>query len=403
MEKFTAQDYQMKTYGEGLQGKRPLLTPLWKKMEEEAYAKMEEGARSYIHGGAGLSHTVDNNRNDFNRYRIVPRMLKNVEVRDTSTSVLGVDMTAPFFLCPVGVAEMVHPEGDLAIAQGAAPTGIPYIFSNQGSFPMETCAAAMGETPHFFQLYWSKSRALVSSFVKRAEACGSKGIVLTLDTTLLGWRTGDLDIAYLPFLLGKGIAQYTSDPVFRDLVEQEIAREHPGLDQKSPEYKDLFGQTCAIMFTKIYNNSATTWDDLAFLRDQTSLPIILKGILHKDDAKLAVKHGMDGILVSNHGGRQVDGSISSIAALPKIAKAVKGQIPILMDSGIRGGADVFKALALGADAVGLGRPHIFGLTLAGADGVTEVIRQLQADFELTMALSGCKNVSEINRACLVKA
>ena len=403
MEKFTAQDYQMKTYGEGLQGKRPLLSPLWKKMEEEAYAKMEEGARSYIHGGAGLSHTVDNNRNDFNRYRIVPRMLKNVEVRDTSTSVLGVDMTAPFFLCPVGVAEMVHPEGDLAIAKGAAPTGIPYIFSNQGSFPMETCAAAMGETPHFFQLYWSKSRALVSSFVKRAEACGSRGIVLTLDTTLLGWRTGDLDIAYLPFLLGKGIAQYTSDPVFRDLVEQEIAQEHPGLDQKSPEYKDLFGRTCAIMFTKIYNNSATTWDDLAFLRDQTSLPIILKGILHKDDAKLAVKYGMDGILVSNHGGRQVDGSISSIAALPKIAKAVKGQIPILMDSGIRGGADVFKALALGADAVGLGRPHIFGLTLAGADGVTEVIRQLQADFELTMALSGCKNVSEINRACLVKA
>ena len=403
MEKFTAQDYQMKTYGEGLQGKRPLLSPLWKKMEEEAYAKMEEGARSYIHGGAGLSHTVDNNRNDFNRYRIVPRMLRNVEVRDTSTSVLGVDMTAPFFLCPVGVAEMVHPEGDLAIAKGAAPTGIPYIFSNQGSFPMETCAAAMGETPHFFQLYWSKSRALVSSFVKRAEACGSKGIVLTLDTTLLGWRTGDLDIAYLPFLLGKGIAQYTSDPVFRDLVEQEIAQEHPGLDQKSPEYKDLFGRTCAIMFTKIYNNSATTWDDLAFLRDQTSLPIILKGILHKDDAKLAVKHGMDGILVSNHGGRQVDGSISSIAALPKIAKAVKGQIPILMDSGIRGGADVFKTLALGADAVGLGRPHIFGLTLAGADGVTEVIRQLQADFELTMALSGCKNVSEINRACLVKA
>ena len=402
MEKFTAQDYQMKTYGEGLQGKRPLLTPLWKKMEEEAYAAMEEGARSYIHGGAGLSHTVDNNRNDFNKYRIVPRMLKNVEIRDTSTKVLGVDFASPFFLCPVGVAEMVHPEGDLAIAKGAAPTGIPYIFSNQGSFPMETCAAAMGDTPHFFQLYWSKSRELVSSFVKRAEACGARAIVLTLDTTLLGWRTGDMDIAYLPFLLGKGIAQYTSDPVFRNLVEEEIAQEYPSLDKKSPEYKDTFNQTCAIMFTKIYNNSATTWEDLSFLRDQTSLPIILKGILHKDDAKLAVKYGMDGILVSNHGGRQVDGSISSIAALPKIAKAVKGQIPILMDSGIRGGADVFKALALGADAVGLGRPHIFGLTLAGADGVTEVIRQLQADFELTMALSGCKNVSEINRKCLVK-
>ena len=403
MEKFTALDYQMQTYGGGLQGQRPLLTPLWEKMEKEAYAKMEEGARSYINGGAGLSHTMNNNRNDFNKYRIVPRMLKNVETRDTSTKVLGVDMAAPFFLCPVGVAEMVHPEGDLAIAKGAAPTGIPYIFSNQGSFPMETCAAAMGDTAHFFQLYWSKSRELVASFVKRAEATGAKGIVLTLDTTLLGWRTGDMDIAYLPFLQGKGIAQYTSDPVFRRLVEEEIAQEHPAVDKKSPEYKQLFGQTCAILFTKIYNNSATTWEDLAFLRDQTSLPIILKGILHKDDAKLAVKYGMDGILVSNHGGRQVDGSISSIAALPKIVKAVKKQIPILMDSGIRGGADVFKALALGADAVGLGRPHIFALTLAGSEGVTEVIRQLQADFELTMALSGCKNVSEITRECIVKA
>jgi len=403
MKKFTAQDYQMQTYGGGLQGKRPLLSPLWKKMEEEAYAKMEEGARSYIHGGAGLSHTVNNNRNDFNKYRIVPRMLKNVDLRDTSTRVLGVDMTAPFFLCPVGVAEMVHPEGDLAIAKGAAPTGIPYIFSNQGSFPMEDCAAAMGETPYFFQLYWSKSRALVSSFVKRAESSGARGIVLTLDTTLLGWRTGDMDIAYLPFLLGKGIAQYTSDPVFRGLVEDEIAQEHPNLDKKSPEYKTVFDQNCAILFTKIYNNSTTTWDDLAFLRDQTSLPIILKGILHKDDAQLAVKYGMDAIYVSNHGGRQVDGSISSIAALPKIVKVVKKKIPIMMDSGIRGGADVFKALALGANAVGLGRPHIFALTLAGAEGVTEVIHQLKADFELTMALSGCKNVAEINRACLVKA
>ena len=403
MKKFTAQDYQMQTYGGGLQGKRPLLSPLWKKMEEEAYAKMEEGARSYIHGGAGLSHTVNNNRNDFNKYRIVPRMLKNVDLRDTSTKVLGVDMTAPFFLCPVGVAEMVNPEGDLAIAKGAAPTGIPYIFSNQGSFPMEDCAAAMGETPYFFQLYWSKSRALVSSFVKRAESSGARGIVLTLDTTLLGWRTGDMDIAYLPFLLGKGIAQYTSDPVFRGLVEDEIAQEHPNLDKKSPEYKTVFDQNCAILFTKIYNNSTTTWDDLAFLRDQTSLPIILKGILHKDDAQLAVKYGMDAIYVSNHGGRQVDGSISSIAALPKIVKVVKKKIPIMMDSGIRGGADVFKALALGANAVGLGRPHIFALTLAGAEGVTEVIHQLKADFELTMALSGCKNVAEINRACLVKA
>jgi lactate 2-monooxygenase len=401
MSDFKAIDYQVKTYLEGSQGKMPLVSPDWQTLEQNASEKMDENTRSYILGGAGLQKSIENNRTGFDKYKIVPRMLKNVEIRDTSTTILGVNMPSPFFLCPIGVAEMAHPEGDLAISKGAAPTGIPYIFSNQASFPMEVCAKAMGETPFFFQLYWSKSRDLVASLVRRAEACGAKGIVLTLDTTILGWRTKDLDIAYLPFLKGKGIAQYTSDPVFMKMAKEEAQKANlSNFMSDSVEFKQLLGMICVRLFTQIYTNSATTWADLAFLREHSKLPIILKGILHPDDAELAVKYGMDGIIVSNHGGRQVDGTISTIEALPAIVTVVKKRIPVMLDSGIRGGADMFKALALGADAVGLGRPHIYGLTLAGAEGVTEVIRQLQADFEITMALSGCKNISEITNECL---
>ncbi|MDZ7876645.1 MAG: lactate 2-monooxygenase [Saprospiraceae bacterium] len=399
---FRAFEYQTKTYLAGEQGKLPLISPDWAKLEQQASEKMTPDARSYIVGGAGLQQTINNNRSGFDKYKIVPRMLRNVENRDTSTEILSVKMPSPFFLCPIGVAEMVHLEGDLAIARGAAPTGIPYIFSNQASFPMEMCAKEMGETPFFFQLYWSKSRELVANFVRRAEACGAKGIVLTLDTTLLGWRTQDLDIAFLPFLQGKGIKQYTSDPVFMKMALELTQKENvENLAMDSPQFKQLLGRNCVRLFTQIYTNSTTTWEDLAFLRGLTKLPILLKGILHPDDARLAVEHGMDGIIVSNHGGRQVDGAISTIEALPAIVATVKKRIPVLLDSGIRGGADVFKALALGADAVGLGRPHVYGLTLAGAEGVTEVIRQLQADFELTMALAGCKNISEINKKCVI--
>ncbi len=399
MEKFKALDYQAKTYIDGVSGKMPLVSPDWQKLEQTAMEKMTESARSYIVGGAGLQKTIDNNRSGFDDYRIVPRMLRNVENRDTSTTVLDVAYPSPFFLCPIGVSEMVHPEADVAISRGAAPTGIPYIFSNQSSFSMEECAKNMGDTPFYFQLYWSKSRDLVTSFVKRAEACGAKGIVLTLDTTVLGWRTRDLDIAFLPFLQGKGLGQYTSDPVFKRLVGEQLMQNNTeNYAPNSPEFQRLQQITAVRLFSQIYTNSATTWDDLAFLREQTNLPIFLKGILHEEDAALAVKYGMDGIIVSNHGGRQVDGAIGAIEALPAISNtvnALRSKMPILLDSGIRSGADMFKALALGASAVGLGRPHIYGLALAGAEGVTEVIRQLQADFELTMTLAGCKNVSEI--------
>ena len=324
-------------------------------------------------------------------------------------------LSSPLLLAPVGILELAHPGADEAVARAAGALGVPYIFSNQASVPMERAAAAMGSTPHLFQLYWSKSRDLVASFVQRAEACGSRAIVVTLDTTLLGWRTRDLDLAYLPFLHSMGIAQYTSDPVFQKLLDenalpaQAVKRRVTldavlGLLSMAQRYP---GSTWAALrsgralravrqFVGIFSNPALTWADLPFLRQQTRLPILLKGILHPDDARRAVDAGLDGLVVSNHGGRQVDGSIAAFDALPGVVGAVNGQIPVLFDSGIRTGADMFKALALGAKVVCVGRPYVYGLALHGERGVTTVLQHLLADFELTMGLAGCRSTREID-------
>jgi lactate 2-monooxygenase len=346
-------------------------------------------------------------------------MLRNVSERDTSIQLFGQKIPSPILLSPVGVLEMVHPEADLAVAQAAAQLGLPYIFSNQASKPMEVCAQAMGDRPRWFQLYWSKSNELVQSLVQRAERCGCTALVVTLDTTLLGWRTRDLDLGYLPFLEGKGIAQYTSDPVFQRLMDEPDDSEPvkrsitlqslQGLINMTKNYpgdnflkKLVSGRPLKAVrkFVSIYSNPATTWEDLAWLRQQTKLPILLKGILHPNDAKKALDAGMNGIIISNHGGRQVDGAIATLDALPGIAKVIQSKIPILLDSGVRGGADIFKALALGAHAVCIGRPYVYGLTIGGEQGLCEVMQNLMADFELTMGLAGCKNISEINQETL---
>jgi lactate 2-monooxygenase len=287
---------------------------------------------------------------------------------------------------------------------------------------MEDCARELVKTPYLFQLYWSTVDELVASLVQRAQACGCRAIVVTLDTTLLGWRTKDLDLGYLPFLRGMGIAQYTSDPVF-DRIISGADGELPSAPQPriTPEtvrtlvelarnYPDRFdralssGKARAAVqtFTQIYSRPSLTWEDLGFLREHTSLPIVLKGILDPDDARRAVEEGLDGIWVSNHGGRQVDGAIATIAALPSIARAVAGRVPIVMDSGIRTGADAFKALALGATVVGIGRPHCYGLAIAGQAGVREVLENFQADFDLTLGLSGYTSVAEIGAEALVR-
>jgi lactate 2-monooxygenase len=287
---------------------------------------------------------------------------------------------------------------------------------------MEGLAQILEDSPHWFQLYWSRSDALVESLAARAERCGCSAIVITLDTTMLGWRSRDLEGAYLPFLRGKAIAQYTSDPVFRRLISEgalEPSEQQPRptlaavrtLIELTRAYPDGFvrtllsgrGRAAVQRFTEIYSRPSLTWDTLAFLRERTRLPIVLKGILHPDDAARAVAEGIDAVIVSNHGGRQVDGAIATLEALPAVVAAVDGRIPVLLDSGVRGGADVFKALALGARAVLIGRPYVYGLAIAGRSGVREVIENLAADFDLTMGLAGCRAVSEIGPDAVVSA
>jgi lactate 2-monooxygenase len=275
---------------------------------------------------------------------------------------------------------MMHPDGDLAVARAMARLNLPMIISSQASFPMEEIARENGDGPRFYQLYWGKSDAIAESFVKRAEACGCKAIFITLDTTVLGWRPRDLDIGFLPFLRGQGIAQYTSDPAFRALLPQ------------TPEENPM---AAAVQFTQIFSDPGLDWKRIAKIRSWTKLPIILKGILRADDAAKAASEGYDGILVSNHGGRQVDGGIGALDALPGVVAAAKGRIPVLLDSGVRCGADVFKALALGAKAVCIGRPYVYGLALGGEQGVGTVMEYLLAELDLTMALNGCRTPEDI--------
>lgn len=394
-----------------------------RELELRARAQLPPEAFDYLAGGAGLECTMQANRDAFDRWRIVPRMLRDVAERDGSVELFGRRLPSPLLTAPVGVLELAHPEADRAVVRATATCGVPAIFSNQASVPMEECAAAMGDGPRWFQLYWSKSNDLVASFVQRAERCGCEAIVVTLDTTMLGWRTRDLDHAFLPFLRGLGIAQYTSDPVFNRLVDAALtappaaaagpkpslaavgtllamARRHPG--GLVGNLRSGRARAAVRTFVGIYSRPSLTWADLPFLREHTKLPILLKGIQHPDDARRALDAGIDGLVVSNHGGRQIDGAIGSLDALPAIAAAVAGRVPVLFDSGIRTGADVFKALALGARAVLLGRPVAYALALAGQAGVECLLKNFAADFELTMGLAGCRTTVEITAEALVQ-
>jgi lactate 2-monooxygenase len=413
---------QFEVYVGGARGAYPRVPVSLEQLEKAARRAMTPEGYAYVAGGAGREETIRANRAAFERFGIVPRMLRDVSRRDTAVEVLGTPMASPFLLSPIGVLEMAHRDADLAVARAAAAEGIPFVISNQASRPMEETAGVMGDAPRWFQLYWSTSDDLVSSLVSRAERCGCSAVVLTLDTTMLGWRVRDLDLAYLPFLRGKGIAQYTSDPVFLEALGETLAQSRPPggrislaaiatLWQMAGSYpgsrldglRSGLARAAVRRFVETYSRPSLSWDDLGFLRERTRLPIVLKGILHPADARAAVEHGMDGVLVSNHGGRQVDGAIGTMDALPAIVDAVEGRVPVLLDSGVRSGADVFRALAVGAAAVGLGRPYVWGLAVAGEEGVREVVRNVRADFDLTMGLAGCASASEIGRESVVSS
>jgi lactate 2-monooxygenase len=366
-------DYYREIYALGLAGETPSIPVSVAELERAAIEAMEPNAAAYICAGAGDEGTMDANREAFRRQRIVPRMLRDVAERDLSTTVLDTEMPAPLMLAPIGVQKVAHEDGELATARAAAALGLPMIASTASYFTLEEIAEAGGEGPRWFQLYWPNDKRLVESFVERAERAGYGAIVVTVDTFIPGWKPRDLQRAWLPFLQGSGNANFFQDPVFRADLE------------KTPE-EDLGAATGH--YLGVYVNPSLTWDDLGWLRELTSLPILVKGIQHVEDAREAARRGLDGIVVSNHGGRQVDGAIGSLDALPAIAEAVGDDLTILFDSGIRGGADVLKALALGADAVLLGRPYVWGLALEGQAGVETVLKMVLAELDLTMALCG---------------
>jgi lactate 2-monooxygenase len=380
----TFADFQNEIYLKGLFGEMPALPFDWREMRDAALQVMSEQAIGYVEGSSGTEQTAQANRDALNHWRLIPRMLRGVPAaRDHSTSILGTDMPAPVMLAPIGVLSIVHPDAEPAVARAAGRLGVPFVVSTAASTAMEEVAAA-GDGPKWFQLYWPADRELAASFVARAEASGFTAIVVTLDTWQLGWRPRDLKTAYLPFLQSIGIANYVSDPVFT-----------ADLDPADPN-------AAVLKFVRVFNNPTLTWSDLAWLRSITSLPIVLKGLQHPDDVRRAVDAGVQGVVCSNHGGRQVDGAIGSLDALPGIVDAA-GELTVLFDSGARCGSDIAKALALGADAVLIGRPYVHGLAVAGEEGVHHVLRCLLADLDLQVGLAGYASVKELSPESLQRS
>jgi lactate 2-monooxygenase len=416
-------DTQSAIYRGGALGRMPLVPAGWDALEAGARSAMSKDAFAYVAGSAGREKTADANAAAFDAWSIVPRMLRDVSSRDLSVVLFGRSYPTPVIAAPIGVLELAHPDADLGIARAAAALGIPYVASNQASIALEETFAATPGAPHWFQLYWSSSDDLVESLITRAEKAGAEAIVITLDTHMLGWRPRDLDVAYLPFAHGLGIAQYTSDPVFRRLVTERIAaavpnetpringavlrtlldmtRHYPGSFWSNLRSKEP--RTAVEVFLEVFSRSSLRWGDLDFVRKRTTLPILLKGIQHPDDAELAIKHGADGIIVSNHGGRQLDRATGSLDALPAVVKKVNGRVPVLFDSGIRSGSDILIALALGASAVLVGRPWVYGLAIGGAEGAEAVLRNLLAELDLNLGLSGNTSLAGLGPDTLVRA
>jgi lactate 2-monooxygenase len=379
--RFEGTDVQNAIYLSGA-AEWPVSPADWEARAQEA---LEPGPFGYIAGGAGDELTMRANRDAFERRRLRPRMLTGNRERDLSVEVLGTRSPAPFFLAPLGVLTIAHPEGELAAARAAAATGVPYVLSSAASYSIEEVAEAMGDAPRWFQLYWINDPDVAASFVARAAAASYGAIVLTLDTLILGWRPRDLANAYLPFLSGQGCAQFFTDPVFCARLAQ-------------PPQEDLL--TAAGTMLATFPNLGLTWDDLAWMREQVELPLLVKGVLTAEDALHARDCGIDGVIVSNHGGRQVDGAVGALDAYVEVREALGDSATVLMDGGIRTGADVLKAMALGADAVLLGRPYAYGLAVGGQQGVEAVIRQLLAETDITLALLGGRSVRELEPSFL---
>ncbi len=373
-------DYQNEIYLQGLGGIVPKLPMVFAELEAKAEKALPPSIWSYVAGGAGDERTQRANAEVFGQWGLIPRMFVGAAQRDLSVDVFGLKLPSPLFMAPIGVIALCAQDGhgDLATARAAARTGVPMVMSTLTEDPLEDVAAEFGETPGFFQLYTPTDRDLAASLVHRAEAAGFKGIVVTLDTWVTGWRPRDLSTSNFPQLRGKCLRNYISDPVFRASLAQ-TPEENP--------------QGAVLKWISVFGNPLT-WDDLPWLRSLTKLPLIVKGICHPDDARRAKDGGVDGIYCSNHGGRQANGGLPALDCLPGVVEAADG-LPVLFDSGVRSGADVVKALALGATAVGVGRPYAYGLALGGVDGIVHVLRSLLAEADLTMAVDGYPTLKDL--------
>ncbi|MET8689281.1 alpha-hydroxy-acid oxidizing protein [Streptomyces sp. NPDC004732] len=378
-------DYQDEIYLDGLRGVVPKYPMKYAELEARAHAAMPPSVVSYVAGGAGDERTQDANVTAFDRWGLIPRMFVGAAERDLSVDLFGMRLPSPLFMAPIGVLGICTQDGhgDLATARAAARTGVPMIASTLSADPMEEVAAELGGTPGFFQLYTPTDRALAESLVRRAEKSGFKAIVVTMDTWITGWRPRDLGTSNFPQLRGHCLANYTSDPVFRAQLPAE------------PE-QDM--QSAVLKWVQVFGNPLT-WDDLPWLRSLTSLPLVVKGLCHPEDVRRARDGGVDGIYCSNHGGRQANGGLPALDVLPAVVEAAGG-LPVLFDSGVRSGADIVKAVALGATAVGVGRPYAYGLGIGGADGVTHVLRSLLAEADLLMAVDGYPTLADLTPEAL---
>ncbi len=380
-------DYQNLIYGAGLRGVMPRVPVDFATLERRAQAAMPPQVLTYVQGGCGDEWTQDQNAAAFRHWGMVPRMMVDARARDLSIELFGLTLPSPLFMAPIGVTGICTQDnhGDLAAGRASAMTGVPLCASTLSNDPLEDVAATLGDTPGFFQLYTPKDRGVAESLIARAEAAGYKAIVVTLDTWVTGWRPRDLNTANFPQLRGHVLQNYFSDPAFLRLLRKPPAEDLPAA---IATWGATFGRVL-------------TWDDMAWLKSTTRLPIVLKGICHPDDARRAVDAGADAIYCSNHGGRQANGGIAAIDLLPDVV-AGAGEVPVLFDSGVRSGTDVVKALALGARAVGVGRPYLYGLALDGVDGCAHVLRCILAEADLLMAVNGWPTVAAVRAAGAVR-
>ena len=381
-------DFQLEIYLAGLNGATPEHPMTFAELEARAEAALSTETYSYVAGGAGNEHTQRHNVDAFDKYALIPRMLAGAAERDLSIDLFGMRLPTPLLLAPVGVIGLCDAagHGEQVTARASAATGVPMIASTLTADPLEDVAPLAGDTPGLFQLYTPADRDLAASFVKRAEAAGYKGIVVTLDTQILGWRPRDLALGSFPQLRGLCLENYFSDPIFQAKLE------------KSPKDDPM---AAALHWALGFSDPSLGWDDLEWLRSLTDLPLILKGICHPDDVRRALDGGVDGIYCSNHGGRQANGGLAAIDVLEDVVEAA-GDAPVIFDSGVRSGEHVVKALALGATAVGIGRPYAYGLACGGEAGIVHVLRSLLAETDLLMAVDGYASIADLTPESLIK-